>query len=155
MNYWIGTVTQGGNDAYAVASFATALLGQTNQAGLIREIILEFPTGTAFVLGALTNYELAVSRYTKAAMPLTSDNDVIIKRKVSANMTTSGAIAADMVQRYTYSEDDELLVVEDPLYLCIDSNNTGAANTGICRIGYTLERISQDQRLALLQLGLS
>lgn len=152
-SFWVASVTQGGADAFAQSSFSTALSGLTNQAALVREILIEIPQPANIT--AAGNTEVCITRRTKAAMPLITDDDVVIKQKAFNNFTTSGAIFGYAVTRYIYSEDDDLKLIEDPLYLQIDSNATTLTQTAYVRIAYELVRITTDERIALLTLAIN
>jgi hypothetical protein len=148
------SVTQGGADAFAIsAAFDTGLSGQTQRAYRVRELLFEFPRPSA---GAITNtnQELALCRRTKTAMPVITDKDVIAKVAWRVEIATSGAYLLDAVKRSAFTEDDELLIVEDSLYLAIDSNATTLTSTAYCRIGYELVNISAVDRLTLLTQSL-
>ena len=151
LSYLTGSVTQGAADAFAVAEIPTALSGITNVAYRVREILFQQP-----ILAAINNVvlEACVTRRTKAAFPLVTDRDVLAMVQQRFSFTTSGAWFQDRVLRFAYQESDELLVVEDPLYLVIDSNATGAANQFNVRIGYERVSISALDRLSLLTQSL-
>lgn len=147
LSYITGSATQGSADAFVESQIATALAGQTGRAFRIREIGFEFVAQSPVAAGAV--YELAISRRSQAAMPNVTDRNVIVKDKRIYGYVTSGLYALDYMRRYTYTEDDNVLVVEDPLYLQLDSAATTAVNTVYCRIGYELVNISANDRLAL------
>ena len=149
--YLTGSVTQGGADAFAQAEIATALTGVSRVAFRIRELLFEIPR---ISLPATANIELALTRRTKAAMPNITDRDVIAKIKVGHEMVTSGGVTDMLVHRLTFTEDDELLVVEDPLYFQVDSSGTTLTQTVYCRIGYERATISDVDRLTLLTQSL-
>jgi len=149
--YLTGSVTQGSNDAFAQAEIATALQGISRTAFRIRELLFEFPgLGNANAV----NIELALTRRTKAAMPNVNDRDVIAKYRRQQVLLTSGLINYETAPRFTFTEDDELLIVEDPIYFSIDSNATGASNVAYVRIGYERTNISDVDRLTLLTQSL-
>lgn len=149
--YLTGTVTQGSNDAFAQGEIATALSGVTNFAYRAREILVEY-TGTP--ANAAFNIEIAITRRSKTAMPVVTDRDVLLKWMLQSLFTTSGAHNFPRVNRFTFTEDDELLIVEDPLYVSIDSNAAVAAATANVRIGYERVSISAVDRLTLLTQSL-
>lgn len=149
---WVASVTQGGADAFAQAQFSTGLLGLTDRGALIREILFEVPRVN---VAAALNVELALTRYSKAAMPNITDNDLLMKRKMGSDLVTSGVNSFDLVARYTFTEDDNLIVIEDPIFFQIDSNATTLTQSAFVRVAYELVRVPTDDRIALLQLGLS
>lgn len=149
--YLVGSVTQGSNDAYAEAEIATALQGIGNVSFRVREILFELP----FVLdGDGEDIQIALTRRTKTAMPLITDRDVIAKYSRGVQLVTSGVIVENGVVRFTYTEDDDVRIVEDPVYLQVDSTATAATNTVYCRIGYERASISAVDRLTLLTQSL-
>ena len=151
--YLTGSAVQGSADAFVSAEVATALSGITRTAFRIREILSELQN-TAFAAADAATVEVSLSRRQKTAMPLVTDRDVIWTRKFRASRTTSGMMLNPIVQRDVYSEDDELLIVEDPLYLILDSNGTSLVNTASLRIGYERVNISDVDRLTLLTQSL-
>jgi hypothetical protein len=157
LQYITGTVTQGAADAYAEAEMATALSGVGNLSFRVREILLEVQNGGAVLTPNGATFEIAVSRRTKAAMPLVSDRDVIAKiRRVSAQLSAVGFASTDLgVIRLTYSEDDDVRVVEDPLFLQVDGTATTQTVTVTCRIGVERVNISAIDRLTLLTQSLA
>lgn len=148
--YLTGTVTQGSADAFAEAQVATALQGLSNVAFRVREILFE----RSSVGAASSTIALWLARRTKAAQPRVSDRDVLAMWNTTFQLTTSGAEERELVHRQVFSEDDELLIVEDPLYLGIDSGSTSQALTGYVRIGYERVSISALDRLTLLTASL-
>lgn len=146
LSYIVGTATQGGADAFVQAEIATALSGQSQRAMRVREILFELPSVGSANLATL---EAAICRRTMASMPNVTDRNVIAKYFRNVVLTTSGTYLGERVARLTFSEDDEVLVVEDPLYFVLDSNATSAANTAYARIGYELVNISANDRLQL------
>lgn len=145
-----GSVTQGSADAFAVASISTGLSGQTKLSFAINSILLELSDVQEKDSG---QYEVAICRRTKAAMPNITDPDVIYKFKIFTDFTTSGAIAIDGIK--TFEPQGDLLIVEDTIYLCIDSNATTATNTAYMAINYATKTISEVDRLTLLTQSLN
>lgn len=153
LRFIYGTATQGAADAFVASQITTALSGSSGIAYRVRELVLEL-SSPSIVVGGNADLQVALSRRTKTAMPLISDPDVILKQSFTHRLTTSGRWVIDLIKRFTYSEDDELLIVEDPLYLCLDSDGTSAVQVCSCRIGYEQVRISDVDRLTLLTQSL-
>lgn len=145
------TLTQGSADAFVQATVQTALEGLTTTAYKINRVTLEF--AQAFVGASAANYEVALTRRSKAAMPNITDQDVMMKKALRESFTTSGMIILDGVIEYTPAI--ELLVVEDYLYFQLDSNGTSVANTVYALIEYEIQRISEIDRLTLLTQSLT
>jgi len=144
-----GDVTQGSADAFAESEIATGLSGIGTRAYVVSLINAEW-SPLAAVNGA--ELEVALTRRSKSAMPTVTDRDVIFKRKFTYRLTTSGAVLVPSVE--SIAPADELVIVEDPLYMCIDSGSTSAANTFRLSISCTDRRISEIERLALLARSL-
>lgn len=145
LSYYVGSATQGSADAFVAAEISTALSGQTSRAARVREILYELPS----IAGTSANVEVALSRREQTAMPLITDRNVIAKIKIDKSFTTSGLAEFQRILRQTFTEDDNLLLVEDPLHLVLDSNGTSAANTVRVRVGYELVNISANDRLQI------
>lgn len=150
-----GTVTQGGADAFAEGEIQTALQGQTRNAYKISSVSYEF-TFTTFPTAAVANQDLdlCLSRRSKAAMPLISDADVIKKWSFGAMYLSGVAAHVGIPNVGIWVPELETVVVEDPLYLQIDSTATGLAITGLVAIEYELVTISEVDRLTLLTQSL-
>lgn len=154
--YLTGSVTQGGADAFAQAEIATALTGVGNVAYRVRELLFEITNAQFIHVANSSTFEIALSRRSKTAMPLVTDRDVIAKFKSgAAQLTAVGEVTRqDGVIRYTFTEDDEVLVVEDPIYLVVDGTATTLTLTVAARIGYERASISAVDRLTLLTQSL-
>jgi hypothetical protein len=155
-----GNALQGGADAFVIASFATALEGQTELAYQVKqvgyEVILpatgQFPaTGVA----AAQDLEIALLRRTKAAMPNYDDSDIIKKWKWGALGATAAGWPTTFESAGVWVPPLEVLVVEDPLYIALDSTATTLTYEVIVYIEYDVVRISQIDRLTLLTQSLS
>ena len=151
LQYLTGSVTQGSADAFAQGEIATALSGVSNFAFRLRELMFEISAPSTVAAAII---EFALSRRSKTSMPLISDRDVIAKYKYQNVLVTSGLVRAQLVERQVFAEDDELLIVEDPLYLILDSNATTLTLTCYARLGVTRESISAVDRLTLLTQSL-
>jgi hypothetical protein len=141
----VGSVTQGGNDAFAVNSIQTALSGQTRLAYDVKRIILETPR---LAQGAAANWQVQLSRRTKAAIANITDVDILAYWYRYMHFTTSGSeIEERIIEQVPQTR---MLIVEDPIYLLIDSNGTSLAQTAYVAIEYDLVEISEVDRLTLL-----
>jgi hypothetical protein len=151
LSYLTASATQGSADAFVQAEMATALSGIGNVAYRVREVLFEF---SSIINGVSSDIAACIARRSKAAMPNVTDRDVLVKIWMQVKFTTSGAQNQHQVQRLTFTEDDELLVVEDPLYLVVDSASTALSNVVYARIGYERVSISALDRLSLLTQSL-
>lgn len=153
------TVTQGGADAFAQAELATALAGVKGIAYLVKGIRFEFilPAVAAFPLGvaASQDLQLTLTRRTKAAAPTLADPDLIHKFKWAGIYSTAVSWSPIFDVAGIYKPEGEILVVEDPLYVQIDSTGTGGIWSAVLAIDYETQKISDIDRLSLLTLSLS
>lgn len=150
-----GTVTQGGGDAFAQAEIQTGLEGQTANAFEVTAIRYEFDT-THILNTALApqDVELSLTRRTKAAAPNIQDTDVIHKWHWG---TQVGSAVGQFVQPDLIGEwrpPSQVLVVEDPLFLQIDSTATTLTLTALIVIEFDIVSIDALSRLQLLTVSL-
>lgn len=153
LRFLYATLTQGSADAFIQANMATALSGQTKTAYRVREILIEWGVaGSSQGQGVFNGgvWELCLTRKTQAAMPVITDKSVIAKFKRASAITTSGASILDTISRYVYSEDDDLIIVEDPVYWQLDTAGTALTNVAQVRVGYQEVSISEVDRLTLI-----
>jgi hypothetical protein len=158
MSRLTATVTQGGADAFAQAEMATALTGIKGTAYQVLELSLEF------ILPALSNFpvqaaaaqrlDVCITRRTKSAMPNISDVDVIHKFSWSAIYQTAAGWSPIFNPVSLWVPQGEVLVVEDPLYLQIDSTATTGTWSAVVNLEYEVKKISDIDRLSLLTLSL-
>lgn len=154
-----GTVTQGANDAFAIAEVQTALQGQTRNAYRIAEITAQlvlpanqsFPTQSA---SALQSLQIALSRRTKTAMPNITDVDLLKLFELRSAFATAVGYGNLMQGPFVWQPPSDMIVVEDPLYLMIDSNGTAVTWGAVVTIEYEVVTISEVDRLTLLTQSL-
>lgn len=143
---WLSaTVTQGSADAFAETEFQTGLSNVTRTAFRIRLIEWVLP----FNIGADCNVEMQLGRNSQASINAALANAVISTKRRGVELTTSGMIVLEAVILDRYDRDMELLIVEESLFLRIDSASTAAANTGGIRIGYETRTITENERLSI------
>lgn len=152
LSYLYGTMTQGGADAFVQASIATPLANASGFAATVREIVIEWPR---ISVAASVNMELALTRKTLAAMPNITEKSLIQKWKYAVDMATSGAIFNPTgVLINQYADDVAPLIVESTIYCQLDSNATTLTGTAYIRIGYTLDKIADVDRLNIIAASL-
>jgi hypothetical protein len=152
----VGTATQGSADAFVEASIQTALQGQTKNAYKITAVTYEFAVPNVFNAGggAANDVELCLTRRTKTAMPDIDDVDVIKKWKFgSVALTGVGQIVQPPLIGIWVPE-LETIIVEDPIYMQLDSTATTVTITANLAIEYELVQISEVDRLTLLTQSL-
>lgn len=152
LRYLVGTVTQGSADAFAEAEIITGLQSVGNVAFVIRELIFQFP-GVPLVDAA--SIQLSITRKSFSVMPSVLERTLIYTQLRYYELVTSGAVEQSLFERVKFDADDFLIVVEDPIYLQIDSNATSGTNTGRVRIGYQQLDINEIDRLQLIADTLS
>lgn len=142
------SATQGSADAFVQGSVLTGLTAR--QAYNLKSIELYLPA-----IAAVNNaqYQIALSRRSKAAMPNISDPDVIWAYERQVSLTTSGIAVYDRLIRYNFPVDVPL--VEDTIYLCCDSASSSASNAFIARLEVELDTISDIDRLNIVTRSLS
>lgn len=155
LSYLSATLTQGGADAFAQTTIATALSGQTKTAYLLREICWEFTGVFGFHRADASEISLSLTRKSFAAMPTLLEKAIISKWKRTFGYATSGFAAGDTVIRVPFDADEAPIIVEDPIYAQIDSTATTEVNVVVVRLGYQLVNISEVDRLTLVANSLS
>jgi len=158
MGRLVATITQGGADAFVQATMETALTGQTKQAYKVLEIQIENANANSIFFGAgvAEEWEIALSRRSKAAIPEISDVDVIKKFKFGTTYQTAvgQGVQPDGILLWQPPAGLEPIVVEDPLYIQLDSNATGLTHSAIVVVTYELVTISEVDRLNLIAQSL-
>lgn len=163
------TAVQGAADAFVEATIQTALTGQTKSAYRVNEIGWEFdgaPPRPLSNVAAQQDAELCITRRTKAAMPALNDVDVIMKKHWSMIAGTAVGYVMQPVDAvcgvWTPPNPDALkisdgavIIVEDPLYVQLDSTLTGLTLTVVGYIDYDLVTVTEVERLTLIAQSLS
>lgn len=143
---WLsGSVTQGSADAFASAEVATGL-STVNTGYRVREIWYFLP---AFV-EVDSDITMQWSRRSATALVSSTDRRLLHSATKQVAITTSGQFVQDRVLRFEFPKDLDLIIVEDPIYLLIDSTGTSLANILSARIYYEQVRLTETQKLAAL-----
>lgn len=139
------SVTQGGADAFAEAEFSTGLSNVTGQCFRIRRLEWLMPA----LASADSDASMTLSTKSQSSILFGSNACLAgISRKVE--LTTSGSPVYELFPNgVNYERDMDLLIVEESLFLEIDSTSTGAANQGAVVIWYEQRSISQVERLGI------
>lgn len=138
-------VTQGAADAYAQAEISTGLANVTNRCFRIRRIEW-FMVALA---SADSNLQLSLCGRSLAAFDL-FDNATLAAIWKQVELTTSGSPVYELYPNgVNYDRDMDLLIVEESLFLQVDSNGTGAANTCGIRIWVEDRTITTTERLSI------
>lgn len=140
----VASIVQGSNDAFVEATIVTQLSSLSRTAWVINLISFQTPG----LPNAGADIEMCLSRGTKTAMPQLTDRDVIYKLKREVKFTTSGAQYQNVMEHFSPAQD--IFIVEENIYLQMDSAGTSASNTGYVAVDVTPKQISEAQRLAIL-----
>lgn len=140
--------TQGSADAFAQGSCATGLTGRL--AYNLKGIAFEFTAKRNFV--NQSRLQLRLTRRSKAALPNISDTDVIWAWDEVAAYVTSGGAFGVQCGYFTFPLD--MPIVEEFLYLQIDSDLTAVSNGVIVRLDVEQDTISDVDRLNLIARSL-
>lgn len=148
-----GTVTQGVADGFAVAVINTALSASAKQGLVVKGIAYEQVTNIPPGVTADVNYEWALSRVNKVAMPNLFDNDVLYKSKLEYVIAASGAFSVDAVKYIAPVID--IVLIESAIYFMIDTNLTGVVNNSVIRLDCEIVTVTDSERISILQNSLN
>lgn len=142
------TLTQGGADAFVESSVATEIIPADGEGFLLTLVEVYFALSGLEQISADSYLEWAVTRDTKAAMPLFSDTDVILVDGFANALTTSGEVI--IKGRYDWVPPPGTILVEPLIYAQLDSGGTGQANTCYMRLHYQAVKLTEVEILRLL-----
>ena len=146
-----GSLTQSAADTFTEVEITTGLGGAGSGGGLayrIKRIEFGFPD-TVEVDSAIL---LALNRKSTASFGATIQAqryNIALQRR-TVKLTTSGLIVYFRESEQRFSDEDNYLIVEDPIYFCVGSVTTGAANQATFRIFYQQVAIRELERLQIL-----
>lgn len=147
------SATQGAADAFVQGSVLTGLTGR--QAYNIRTLELEIATANSFAVDQ-SEIEVSLSRRSKTAIPTIADPDVIWRWRYQARAAGAAYLTVyTKVFSVIFPVDFELPVVEETLYMQLDSTLSGFTNTAIVRMGVELDTMSDIDRLNLIARSLT
>lgn len=147
MTQLISTLLQGGNDAFVQTSLNTGLSASGTSGWKITQIQIEYITPLNIPVNS--QIELALSRASQVAMPLLSEDDVLYKDILNFRIAASGGFIFDKIQEYRPTE--EIVLIEETVFLQLDSVATANANTAIVRVTVEEVKVSTAERIAILQ----
>lgn len=149
----IVTATQGSADAFVQASVATGLSGRS--AYNVKAFYLEFPNAAALsaVFAADSEVQVSVTRRSKSAIATLADVDTLMKWSFIVALTTSGQIIFPGVS--IAFPQIQVPIVEDTLYVQLDSTATGLSNVAVVRMDVELDTMSDIDRLNLIARSLT
>lgn len=152
------TATEGSADAFVQEEIETGLQVanvtgvKTSTAYRIIEIVAKV-TALPFVDGCY--FDLTFTRQSKAATPTLADRTLIWAYSREVELATSGAFPQEQIVRWQPAPGTNVLIVENPIYVQLDS---GATSLSMSTTGYILYEpvtVSEVDRLALLSQSLS
>lgn len=145
------SMTNGAADAFVQGSVITGLSGR--QAYNVIAVYFEFVFGAWGTPVDADNYELAISRRSKSAMPNISDSDVIWKTANRYWQAVDGSGWRTVSGQYNF--DREVPIVEETIYAQFDSAGSAVVSTAIVRLEVELDTMSDIDRLNLITRSLS
>lgn len=143
--YLLASVLQGAADAFAQTTIPTGLSLIGNIAYQLR-CIRWYHDRMLAVDNTLV--QVSVCRRSKSAIAAWTDPDCILYIQQNVELATNGAFISNNTG--TWVPEAPVYVVEDYLYLQIDSTNTTLANTALIRVEYDIVRVTDAERNALL-----
>lgn len=150
MKFLAATVTQASNDAFATAEMATGL-ANLSLGYRVRGIVFQMP-----VLPEVDcDCDVQLVRRTPTALVNIADRTLIWSHNVIKQLTTSGTFIFSQFVSWIFPKDLEMLIVEDPIFLSIDSTTTSASNTARVRVFYEEVKLSETAKLAALTESLN
>lgn len=145
------SVAQGSNDAFAQSSGSTGLSNVINTSYRVLGIEVYF----AALPGVDSNIQVAITRKSFAAFPAFTERALIRSWWRFAEFTTSGLAVSDQILHYNVPRELDLRIVEETLYIQIDSNATSASNGAAVRLLVEEARITEVERLSIQSYTLS
>jgi hypothetical protein len=142
-----GQVTQAAPNGFVQANLLTGLSTSGNDALIIKQITLEFPT---FVNGAVGIFEVesALCRASKVAMPTISDDDVLYKRKLSYYLAAAQSFEQQGVAIFV--PEYEIVVIEDVIYFDFKTLNCAAAGTAFINVIAQPATVTESEKVGIL-----
>ena len=147
------SATQGAANAFVQGSVLTGLSGRNayNVKAIAFDITPIITIGD--IWAAVSVLEMTVSRRSKVAIPTLADVDVIHRFTLVSDINTSGAVITPMT--FYFYPQIEVPIVEDTVYLQLDTNGIASAVTGIVRLEVELDTMSDIDRLNLIARSLT
>lgn len=145
MKKLVGSVTQGSADAFAEAEIQTGLANVSNSAFRIRRIEWYMPA----LASADSEIMMSIAGRTLSAINLVAVS-VLAGLWKKVELTTSGSPVYELFPNAErYDRDEDLVIVEESIFLQIDSTGTGASNSGSVVVWYEPRSITQTERLTI------
>jgi len=150
LKFLSGSVTQGSADAFATAEIATGL-ANANLGYRVRGIQLSFPSPVEVD----SDVVIQLARRTPTAALSFSDRTLLWSYSRFLRLTTSGLLVYDNPIIWNIPKDMELIIVEDPIHILVDSSSTAAANAASARIYYEEVKLTALEKVTALAESLN
>jgi len=150
----VGTATQGSADAFVQASITTGLQAIGDIGYKIRRVSFFLPS----LIGADSAVFASVTQKSFAAFPTFNERSLVAFIYKGMELTTSGMTVdynSGPSTTFVWDDDMDMVIATDPLYLQLDSTSTAAANVAYCRIDYQEIRLTETQRLSIMNNALT
>jgi len=145
------STTQSAANTFTSTSQVTGLEGQTTVGYRIIEAVFE-SDGPSAIAAAADDFSFALGRQDRTAMPLVTDVDVLYKFSLKGVNMAGTWVPSTII---TWQPDREIIIVEDPIFLMVETASIAAAQTVAGELFYEVVSISAIDRLTLLTQSLS
>lgn len=142
---WIvASVTQGSNDAFVEGTISTGLSNVNRTAWRIRRVHWLLPA----LPGVDSNVQAVLRR--NSAASILADAGMITGCYRANEFTTSGLnYQSTFPNEEQFERDEDLTIVEETIYLNLDTNGTSATNSLTVRIAVEQRSITETERLTI------
>lgn len=144
---------QGAANGFIQSSMLTGLSPSGNDALLVKEIVIEFPSALAAAAAAIVEFDGTLTRASKAAVPNLLDDDLVYKYKYAAPVNATSTFIEPGVIRYNPPLD--LVIIEDTVYFQFDTNNLAVLGTAYINIICQPATVTESEKVGLLLTRLS
>ena len=154
MKTLLATATQGSADAFVQASVVTGLQAIGDIGYKIRRVQFGLPAPVEVDSAVY----VSVTQKSQTATPGINDRSLIAAIYRHVKLTTSGLIVYETAgpsNIFRWDDDEDMIIATDPLYFQLDSDTTSAANAATLRIDYQEIRLTETQRLAIMNNALT
>lgn len=147
------SLVQGSADAFVQAEIETGLQ-QVGQAYGYRVIEIGVKVSPLPFVDACY-FDLTFTRQSVAATPSLNDRSLIWGYSRAVELATSGAYTQEQIVRWQPPDAANVIVVENPLYVQLDSGSTSIAMSATGYILYESVKLTDTERLSLIAQSLA
>jgi hypothetical protein len=150
----VATATQGSADAFVQQSIVTGLQAIGDIGYKIRRVFFSLPAPVEVDSAVY----VSVTQKSMSATPAISERSLIAAIHRAVRLTTSGIFVYDTAgarDLFRWDDDEDMVIATDPLYLQLDSDATSASNVAVVRIDYQEVRLTETQRLSIMNNALT